>query len=86
MIHEVKLLKIHKRRYQILEQQAAKVGVHSAAHIIMEMNDIKESVKELETSLRRRLQTLREKAAVYGLSADPSITIEIEDIEAYFGD
>lgn len=85
MIHEIKLLKIHKRRLEILEQQKAKVGAHYNATIMVEIEDIKEEMGNIENSLKRRLQALREKAAVYGLNSDPSITIEIEDIEDYFG-
>jgi len=83
-MQEIKLLKIHKRRLDILEQQKAKVGVHYNATLEMEIDDIKEKMKDIESGLNRRLQSLREKAAIYGISADPSISIEIEDIQNYF--
>jgi hypothetical protein len=84
MIHEIKLLKIHKRRLDILKQQKAKTGAHYNATLEMEIGDIEEAMKEIEDTLGRRLQSLRLKVATYGLSADPSISIEIEDIESYF--
>lgn len=84
MIHEMKLLSIHKRRLEIMEQQKAIVGAHYSATLIMEIDEVKKQMAELEAGLKRRLQALREKAAVYGLNVDPAITIEIEDIEGYF--
>jgi hypothetical protein len=84
MIHEIKLLGIHKRRLEIMEQQQAKVGVHYSATLLMEIDEVKNQITDIEAGLKRRLQALREKAAIYGLSADPAISIEIEDIEKYF--
>lgn len=83
-MHEIKLIKIHKRRLELLEQQMVKVGVHYGATVLMEIDEIKKQVQEIEQGLKRRLQMLREKVAIYGLNADPSLLIEIEDIEEYF--
>jgi hypothetical protein len=85
MQQEIKLLKIHKRRKEVLEEQITRIGRNLApAHLLTETADIDEQVEEIETNLKRRLQALREKLAIQGINADPSLSIEAEDIEEYF--
>lgn len=84
MIHEIKLIKIHRRRIKVLKEQMAARGLQSSATAVMEIEDAEKEIKEIENTLRRRLQHLLEKAALKGISADPSISIEIEDIQEYF--
>jgi len=86
MSHQIKLLKIHRRRQNALKTQQAKIGVHSNVSIGIEINDIEENVNSIESDLNRRLQVLLQKAALLGLYADPSLAIEIEDIQEYFSE
>jgi hypothetical protein len=86
MNNELNLIKIHKRRMNVLLEQQAKRGINESASVVMEIDDIKNHIAELETILRRRLNSLQLKAAAYGLSADPHISMEIEDIQDYFND
>jgi hypothetical protein len=84
MIHELKLIKTHKRRYDILKEQQAKVGLNQAATVVIELEDIETAIKKLENTLKQILQHLKEKETIYGISVDPSILINIEDIQNYF--
>lgn len=86
MNSELKLIKIHKRRLEKLQEKAARVGVQMDASVDIEIEDIQEQITELERILRRRLNSLQLKLATYGISADPALSIEAEDIEDYFKD
>jgi DNA-binding NarL/FixJ family response regulator len=46
------LLKTHYRRLAVLEKQQAKLGLHTPPHIIIEVEDIKETIRQLEEKLR----------------------------------
>lgn len=86
MIHEIKLIEIHRRNIKHLRAQKAKLGLHCPPHIKNQLDSEKKSVAELEGVLRRRRQLLLEKAALKGINTDPEISIEIEDINKYFDD
>jgi hypothetical protein len=84
MIHELKLISIHKRNLLHLQKQKAQLGEFLPVYIQNQIDTNEESIAELETTLKRRLQMLLEKAALKGINTDPEISIEIEDIQAYF--
>lgn len=48
--HLDKLLKIYYRRLQVLETQVAQYGIDAPAHIVLEIEDIKEKIQEIEQS------------------------------------
>lgn len=87
-IHEKddSLIKIHKKRLNILIGQAASFGKkYCPPHIIQEIRDISGTVRDLyQKSMddnSKRLQLLKQKKAIYGLNSDPSLDIEIEDLD-----
>lgn len=84
MIHEIKLLTIHKRNLKYLAEQKAQLGEFLPVYIRNQIASNEESIAELETTLKRRLQNLMEKAATYGLNTPAEVSIEIEDIQQYF--
>lgn len=87
-MHDIDLLKIHRRRLAVLEKQIAMAGgeAYADAGKLMEAQNTRDSVAEIEKTLGKRLQYRREQSALYGISADPSIGIEIEEIESYFAE
>lgn len=84
MLHELKLIKIHKRNLGHLMGQKSHFGKHCPPHIQNSINLEREAIQEIEQNLNRRLQGLLMKAAVTGINTDPSVSIEIEDIQEYF--
>lgn len=49
--HTQKLLVIHKRRLQVLEEQAAFFGTLCPPHIVTEIEMLKETIKQLEQTI-----------------------------------
>ncbi|NJO31650.1 MAG: hypothetical protein HC874_31910 [Richelia sp. SL_2_1] len=84
MNHQIKLIKIHKRRLAILLEQQRKFQDNTPPHIVTEIEDIIRNIKEIDTELRRRLQELMLKSARYGINTPVEVTLEIEDIHNYF--
>lgn len=83
-----------KRRLSVLLKQQAVYGIDSPAHIVMEIEDLRQEVAQLEGQIEdresiadlieiktRRLRELQLRAAKYGVSCPPEITIEIEILE-----
>ena len=50
--HMQELLEIYRRRLHILELQAAQYGVHTAPHIILEIEDTRQQIQRLSSSLQ----------------------------------
>jgi hypothetical protein len=84
MIHEIKLITIHRRNLKYLAEQKAQLGEFLPIYIKNQINSNEEYIAELETTLKRRLQNLMEKAALKGINTEPEVSIEIEDIQEYF--
>lgn len=80
------LIKIHKRRLNVLIGQAKAFGVlHCPAHIINEIKYISGEIRGLYSkeigAKGRRLQLLKENQAIHGINTDPAVSIEIEDLD-----
>ena len=84
MMHELKLIKIHRRNLEILGEQKAMLGEFLPVHLQNQIDFGIKAIAEIEKNLKRRLQILLEKSATYGLNTPPEVSIEIEDIQAYF--
>ncbi len=52
--HIKKRITIHERRLQVLEEQKAAMGVLTPPYIIIEIEDIKQTINELQTKLNDR--------------------------------
>lgn len=48
--HSKRLLETHIKRLKILEEQAAAFGLHCPPHILIEIDTIKEKIKELQSN------------------------------------
>lgn len=59
--HQRTLQKEYRKRLRVLEQQAAKFGVHAPPHIQVEIDDITEKMQEKEHEIAK-LRALLEKA------------------------
>ncbi len=51
--HIVELLAIQRRRLGELEKQAATLGLHTPPHVVIEMEDIRRAIADLESQLDR---------------------------------
>ncbi len=55
--HIEKLIGIHQRRLQLLQQQKAGMGISTPPHIIMEIEDIQQQISDLQNQLNSRNPT-----------------------------
>jgi hypothetical protein len=89
------LLKIHKKRLNVLEQQAAKYGISCPPEIKIEIEDIQEQIARFESNLQGNViqsylqgrETLREfnremDSVTHGLS---NVTVEEKRTYRFFG-
>jgi len=83
-----------KKRLNVLLKQQAVYGIDSPAHIVMEIEDLRQEIAQLEGQIEdrestadlieiktRRLRELQLRAAKYGVNCPPEITLEIEILE-----
>lgn len=82
--HEIKLQKLKRRRYQVLQEHAAYNGPgHTPPGVVLELESLKTELHETDSMLTRYKKLLKEQQAKSGYNTDPKVIIDIEDIEEY---
>jgi len=84
--HLKKLRKKHQRRLQILESQAATFGIAAPPHILMEIEDIKETIASIDVQLVEgdtTSQSYRRETLIHDSFADLQIRIFPRDETGY---
>ncbi|HET9224950.1 MAG TPA: hypothetical protein VFO07_20725 [Roseiflexaceae bacterium] len=69
-----KLIQTHRRRLNVLEQQAAVFGINAPPHVLIEMQDTREQIENLNSELAKLDASVGSQAAP---SADvPSLNLQ----------